>query len=61
MHENKETTAVKETMELLAGIIASGNIPKANRAWAGADVCIVRHAPSKKGDGFYPDTTENLT
>lgn len=55
MNENKETITVKETMKLLADIIASGNIPKADRAWAGADVCIVRHVPSKKGDGFYPE------
>lgn len=55
MHENKETITVKETMGLLADIIASGNIPKADRAWAGADVCIVRRVPSKKSDGFYPE------
>ena len=55
MHEKQETITVKESMELLADMIASGNIPKADRAWAGADVCIVRRVPAKKGDGFYPD------
>ena len=55
MNENTETTTVKETLKLLADIIASGNIPKANQEWAGADVCIVRSVPTKTENGFYPE------
>ena len=55
MNENKETTTVKETLKLLADTIASGNIPKANQEWAGADVCIVRSEPTKTENGFYPE------
>lgn len=55
MHETKETITVKETLKLLADTIASGNIPKANQEWAGAEVCIVRSVPTKTEDGFYPD------
>ena len=55
MHENKETITVKDTLKLLAKTIASGNIPKANQEWAGADVCIVRSEPTKNENGFYPE------
>ncbi len=55
MLENKESITVKETLNLLAETIASGNIPKAKQEWGSPDVCIVRKSPQKTEDGFYPD------
>lgn len=46
---------VKETLNRLMEIFSTGNIPRAERNWGGADVCIVRKAPPKKQGGFYPD------
>ena len=57
MLENKNDKAitVKATLKQLSDTITSGNIPKANQIWCGADVCIDRKTPQKTEDGFYPD------
>ena len=57
MNENKskETITVKETLKQLSAMIASGVIPKADQSWHGADVDVVRNAPTKTEGGFYPD------
>ena len=54
-NKNEKTLTVREALKQLSATIASGDIPREDQAWIGADVRIVRNAPKKNGGGFYPD------
>lgn len=50
-----KTKELKEQLFHLLSTIETGNVPKAQADWGGADVAVVKSEPKPKPDSYYPD------